>query len=447
MPTTDDLDPTTPALTQERVRQLLGAQPWELLRRDDGVPFVLLEANQVMFKAANNNLLIHGDWHMALAPEHRDRLVAQLDAHNTAHPNLKAFILPSGPDEGEDDRLFVRAEAPTSFHQGAADLQLHWAIDRALADMRQLFAQLRYAFDLAEQAAPQGAPWYTPPTLPAEPALPAVDLDRVEAVFKARDWNFERSDTELTSSWRVHLLHFSVPAPGQLRVSASSRRRFPPSARAVVQDAIQRYHHRTLWPTLSVEAPQAEDDSCAVLGIYEADLGAGASDAQLEHQLRVAIHAAEDFERAIRWADADQAQDPLQPQELSQERLVALLEENGWSYFTDSDDDLGAFFNNDLFYFFLDNNTRFIIRGHWHLSLRPEHAGRLMQRLNDWNQKKFWPKAYYVVQDKTSRLLVQTEVSIDYDYGANDAQLLHHIRCALGTSRELFDHLLSAFEV
>lgn len=138
--------------------------------------------------------------------------------------------------------------------------------------------------------------------------------------------------------------------------------------------------------------------------------------------------------------------DAVDPQEVTQDRLREIVEEKGWTYFTDSDGDLGFFMRTDVFYLFIRNKVM-TVRGRWHITLRPELLSRLRLRLNDWHRDKLWPKAYVLPSKNTGRLQVVTEVPIDYEYGANDAQLLQHLHCALATNRDLFETLMSAFDL
>lgn len=140
------------------------------------------------------------------------------------------------------------------------------------------------------------------------------------------------------------------------------------------------------------------------------------------------------------------APSPMLPASVTQDRLREIVEERGWTYFLDSDGDLGFFMRTDVFYLFLRNNV-LTVRGRWHITLRPEQLSRLRMKLNDWHREQLWPKAYVIPSKNTNRLQVVTEHAIDYEAGANDAQLLQHLQCSIATNRDLFDHLLSAFDL
>lgn len=437
----EDLATSAPAITTQRIRALLAKQDWEHFVRDDGVPAALIQANRIGFRIPNDEqLLVSPVWHMTLDPSEEPKLAALLDAHNRAHPNLKAYT-----DLDANGRLLVFTESAADYTAGATGAQLHQQLYSALEEARHLFAHLSFSFGLADSAEPFGPAWYARPDGVAPSSEhPAASMDRIERACKEREWTYTRDGDviEMNFIGQDFTVRFD-PAGAQLTISSVCRHEVPLADRGVAEAAIRRYHSEKIWPTAAIlEAEGAT--SLRVQGAYKADLSAGLNDAQLLLHLRVGLRAGQDLDRAIRWAKSKD--DAVSPQPITQERLIAIIEENGWSYFKDTDGDLGAFFHNDLFYFFI-NNERLIVRGHWHMSLRNEEMGRLRQRLNDWNHKKLWPKCYYQIQPQTDRLLVQSEVAVDYEYGANDAQLLQQLRCAIGTSRELFDHLLSAFEV
>lgn len=139
-------------------------------------------------------------------------------------------------------------------------------------------------------------------------------------------------------------------------------------------------------------------------------------------------------------ADVGRATPDLAP--LSNERITATLDRCGWRYSIDSDGDVGGIWDGHMFYFLRFGKDKEIlqVRGRWTRGVDPAERGRLLELVNDWNDGKVWPKAYVHVNDK-GQAHVFAELGVDYEDGLSDAQLERHLRCAIATSLQLFEHL------
>lgn len=130
------------------------------------------------------------------------------------------------------------------------------------------------------------------------------------------------------------------------------------------------------------------------------------------------------------------------PVPVSAGRIAAWMTENSFSYFVDSDGDLGGMWRGRLFYFFLFGEHQEIlqVRGQWQREVSIERMGEILDICNEWNADRIWPKAYVRVRDN-GRVHVVTEVAIDLEHGATDAQLHQALFCGLSTGSMFFDAL------
>ena len=69
-----------------------------------------------------------------------------------------------------------------------------------------------------------------------------------------------------------------------------------------------------------------------------------------------------------------------------------------------------------------------------------EQEAELNGLIEDWHRDRIWPKAFYAPTDDGT-LRVMTEVNVDYEHGATDAQLLQQINCSIATQLSLYDHI------
>ncbi|QTE30617.1 type III secretion system chaperone family protein [Pengzhenrongella sicca] len=128
------------------------------------------------------------------------------------------------------------------------------------------------------------------------------------------------------------------------------------------------------------------------------------------------------------------------PTPLSVARIVEWFEANQFSYFLDSDGDLGGLWRGRLFYFFLfgDDGEILQIRGQWNREVAIERLSEVLEACNEWNADRIWPKAYVRVRDN-GMVHVISEVATDLEHGVTDAQLSQLLHCGLSTGNMLFD--------
>jgi hypothetical protein len=127
---------------------------------------------------------------------------------------------------------------------------------------------------------------------------------------------------------------------------------------------------------------------------------------------------------------------------LTNETITDALATMELRYFTDSDGDVGANWDDFTTYFFRMGeqkeilNSRVIIRRKFGV----EEVLRLQTFCNDWNRDKLWPKAYVRVAEEdgnpTSAQVIG-EVVTDLEHGASPLQLQQLISCAIGTGSSL----------
>ena len=130
------------------------------------------------------------------------------------------------------------------------------------------------------------------------------------------------------------------------------------------------------------------------------------------------------------------------PVPVSPARIATWMGNNGFSYFVDSDGDLGGMWRGRLFYFFLFGEHAEIlqVRGQWQREVTIERMSEILDVCNEWNADRIWPKAYVRVRDN-GRVHVVSEVALDLEHGATDAQLHQALFCGLSTGSMFFDSL------
>lgn len=131
---------------------------------------------------------------------------------------------------------------------------------------------------------------------------------------------------------------------------------------------------------------------------------------------------------------------------LSRERIVAWLEDCGFSYFVDSDGDVGGLWHGWLFYFLAlgERGEVLQVRGQWHRDLTIERLEQVLEICNEWNADRIWPKTYTRVRDDGS-VVVCGDVTVDVEHGVTDDQLDQLLQCGLTTGTMFFEHLDELF--
>lgn len=140
---------------------------------------------------------------------------------------------------------------------------------------------------------------------------------------------------------------------------------------------------------------------------------------------------------ALTIADTSHAPGPL-----TMARIVDWISSCGYSYFIDSDGDIGGLWHSRLFYFLLFGGEREIlqVRGQWNREITIDRIEEVLDFCNEWNTDRIWPKVYFRVRDN-GMIQVYGEVSVDFEHGANDDQLDQVLTCGLSTGAMLFDAL------
>lgn len=130
------------------------------------------------------------------------------------------------------------------------------------------------------------------------------------------------------------------------------------------------------------------------------------------------------------------------PAPLTRERIVDWLTGAGFSYFVDSDGDVGGLWHGWLFYFLAlgDHGEVLQVRGQWHRVLTIERLEEILEVCNEWNAERIWPKAYVRVRDDGA-VVVCADVTVDVEHGATDDQLDQLLQCGLTTGSMFFEHL------
>lgn len=131
---------------------------------------------------------------------------------------------------------------------------------------------------------------------------------------------------------------------------------------------------------------------------------------------------------------------------LSRDRVTDWLERSGFSYFIDSDGDVGGLWHGWLFYFLVlgERSEVLQVRGQWHRDLSIERLGEILEVCNEWNAERIWPKTYVRVRDDGS-VVVCAEVTVDAGSMVGEAQLDQLLQCGLSTGSMFFEHLDTTF--
>jgi hypothetical protein len=127
-------------------------------------------------------------------------------------------------------------------------------------------------------------------------------------------------------------------------------------------------------------------------------------------------------------------------------RIKSWLDGHHFTYFTDTDGDLGGLWHGRLFYFLIlgANHEVLQVRGQWHREASIERLEQLLELCNAWNTERIWPKTYVRVRDD-GEVIVCADTTVDLEHGASDAQLDQLLQCGLATGTAFFAHLDAEF--
>jgi hypothetical protein len=134
--------------------------------------------------------------------------------------------------------------------------------------------------------------------------------------------------------------------------------------------------------------------------------------------------------------------DPAVPTPVTVDRVKAWCRRRGYTYFVDSEGDLGGLWRGRLFYFFLlgPSSDLIQVRGHWNREFAIERLPEVLELCNTWHVERIWPTCYARVRDN-GMVTVTAEVTADVGPGATDDQLDLLLQCGIGTSTVFFDEL------
>lgn len=138
--------------------------------------------------------------------------------------------------------------------------------------------------------------------------------------------------------------------------------------------------------------------------------------------------------------------DSIRPVSLA--RLSDLFERRQWTYTVTEEGLLQASWSECLFAFSFESTEKEVlsIYSHIHKPIPEEHLEDLETFIEDWHRDYLWPKAYHTWSAE-GELYVETDLSIDYEYGATDAQLFTQISCAVSTTLQLYKALEDRFSL
>lgn len=133
------------------------------------------------------------------------------------------------------------------------------------------------------------------------------------------------------------------------------------------------------------------------------------------------------------------------PTRVTSERIVSWLGDNGYSYFVDSEGDIGGFWDNRMFHFLiLGEGSAVQIRGQWNRFPGMDRLTEILTFINEWNTDRIWPKGFVRVRDDGS-IVVCADLTVSTNSGLTDSQLDIQLRCGLATAAALFDALEEAY--
>jgi hypothetical protein len=125
---------------------------------------------------------------------------------------------------------------------------------------------------------------------------------------------------------------------------------------------------------------------------------------------------------------------------LTPELITSVLDAHGFSYFTDSDGDIGGRWHDNLIYFFRLGEDREMlqVRTMTRSQFSIDEVPRLYAFCNAWNHDRLWPKAYvHVGDDGVARVI--GEVLSDLEKGVTLPQLDQVMVCGIATGCQLSD--------
>lgn len=129
---------------------------------------------------------------------------------------------------------------------------------------------------------------------------------------------------------------------------------------------------------------------------------------------------------------------PALPAPVSLARVGNDLARRGYRFRTDDDGDITGTWDGNRFWFLLlgEDDEILQVRGRWAGTVPESARPAVLQACNDWNRERIWPKVY--TRPEGDGLALYTEVSVDLEHGATDAQLAETVSCGLVTASQFF---------
>ncbi|MDO4259886.1 MAG: YbjN domain-containing protein [Actinomycetaceae bacterium] len=135
------------------------------------------------------------------------------------------------------------------------------------------------------------------------------------------------------------------------------------------------------------------------------------------------------------------------PAPLSQERLIAVFKREGWHFQVDGDGDMGAVWEDQIFWFVVTGPEKEILQIVAPLHARIEAPRESVRDfIDEWHAGRFWPKACTRLNDDGT-VAIMSEVNIDWEKGVTDDQLAQQVKCAIGTTLGMYEQLKESFTV
>ncbi|MDO4259887.1 MAG: YbjN domain-containing protein [Actinomycetaceae bacterium] len=138
------------------------------------------------------------------------------------------------------------------------------------------------------------------------------------------------------------------------------------------------------------------------------------------------------------FTSSDQPVDTIRP--LTRERLIDIFGRMGWKYHINELDHMGARWGSAYYFFILCGKEKEILQiaGRMREEIPQDRYDELLDIIEEWHRTTLGPKVYHSLNDD-AQIHVHCEHTIDYEYGATDAQLIHHIRTTLAYSAQFWD--------
>lgn len=126
-------------------------------------------------------------------------------------------------------------------------------------------------------------------------------------------------------------------------------------------------------------------------------------------------------------------------------RYAPVLDQLGVQYGQDPNGNLYADWEGLRLWFLArgEQNEIMAMRLQWDYWPPVDQFDALLSTLNDWNNRKFWPRASASVHE--GRVIVAADLVVDLETGASDEMLVQQVRCIVGTGLEFTRFLAETY--